>query len=139
LDHAPAVALRSEFYTFWFEPFRQPFQAFVGFWPNPLPLERGVGLWNEGAYAQGEAQPRGLFFEVQQQIGGGLDVVVLLRGKSHHSVELEAFQSSFFGIPGGGADFLTAEFLIHDASHSITSAFDGDRDRLTTSATQGFR
>jgi len=98
-----------------------------------------VGFRNEGAHAQGEAQAWSLFFQIQQQIGGGLDVVVLFRGKSHHSVELEAFQSPFFGVPGCVVDFLAAEFLIHDASHPITSAFDGDRDRLATAATQGSR
>jgi len=96
-----------------------------------------VGFWNKGAYAQGEAQARGVFLQVQQQIGGCFNVVVLLRGESHHSVELEAFQSSFFCIAGGGADFLPAEFLIHDASHPITSAFDGDRHRFASAATQG--
>ena len=130
LNHAPAIALRSQLDAPGLEALGQQLQPRFRLGPHPLPLERRLGLGHKGAHPQGEAQARGGPLQLQQQLGGGLDVFLLLAGQARHAVELQARQTALLGMPCGGEDLLGGQLLVHQGPQAIAAALDGDRERL---------
>ena len=127
LDHAPAVALRAQVDALGLEPLRQELEPFLGFRADALPLEGGVGLGHKGADPEGQPQAWGGFFELEQEVGGGLDVVFVFRGQASHAVELQAAEATLFGVAGGGIDLVCGQLLVDHLAHALAAAFDGDR------------
>ena len=139
LDHAPAVAFRPQLDALGFQVLGEPLQTLLRFGAHRLPLEGRVGLGHEGADAQGEPQAGHRLAQLQQQGGGGVDVVVGFRRQAHHAVELEAAEAALAGVHGGGGDLLLAELLVHQLAHALAAAFDRDRERTAAALRQQSR
>ena len=89
-----------------------------------------MGLGHKGADPEGQPQAWGGFFELEQEVGGGLDVVFVFRGQASHAVELQAAEATLFGVAGGGIDLLGGQLFVDHLAHALAAAFDGDRQGL---------
>mmetsp|Transcript_44895 Transcript_44895/g.142957 ORF Transcript_44895/g.142957 Transcript_44895/m.142957 type:complete len:259 (+) Transcript_44895:156-932(+) len=130
LHHAPLVALRAEVHVKLPHGLLEAGQLLAPAPVHTVPLERGVGLGDEGAAAEGEAQPRRRLAHVLHHLYRLFYVVVLLPGHPHHPVQLQLLQPALLGVGCSNHDLLLLELLVDDLPHPRGAALHCHREGL---------